>query len=77
MLVPMLFVILSVDPLTATIGTMAVNLGMLFWIRKTFKNGLSNIFGTKMKWQCLICQNNKFDSTGKCYRCGMKQRRTV
>ena len=81
MLVPIISTVLIsigiIDATTATIGTMGINLSMLFWIRKTFKNGLSGMLGSKIKWQCLICQNTRFDGTGKCYRCGMKQRRTV
>ena len=66
-----------IDAPTATIGTMLVNLGLLFWIRKNFKTGLSSLFGGKIKFQCLACQGNKFDGKGTCYRCGSKAKKSV
>lgn len=77
MLIPFVFVILAVDPTIATIGTMAANLGMIFWMRKTFKSGLGNILGTKVKFACLSCGATKFDSRGTCHRCGSRSRKSV
>lgn len=79
LLVPMMFVIFNVDPTTATIGTMAVNLGMLFYLRKSFKNVASGfgLSGSKIKFQCLVCQGTKFDSRGTCVRCGSKARKSI
>lgn len=75
MLVPMIFVFLAVDPVTATVGTMAVNLVMLLYMRKTFRNMAGSLFGSKSKFVCIACNGTKFDSKGSCYRCGSRQRR--
>lgn len=68
--------LLSVDATTATIVTMGANLAVLFYVMRGFNKGIGGILGTpKIKWQCLICQGNKFDSTGTCHRCGSKSRK--
>ena len=81
MLIPIIFsVLISIgiaDATTATIGTMTLNLIVLFWIRKTVKNGLGNIFGSKVKFQCLTCSGTKFDSKGTCWRCGGKSKKSI
>jgi len=77
MLVPFLFIITNTDPRIATIGTMAANLGMLFWMRKTFKNGLNGLLGTKVKFACLTCGGTKFDGRGTCWRCGGKSKKSI
>lgn len=81
MLPPVIFTVLVstniVDPTTATIGTMGINLLMLFWIRKTLNSGITNMLGGKVKFQCLTCQGTKFDPKGTCYRCGSKARKSI
>ena len=81
MLVPIVFTLLiSVgigDATTATIGTMAINLVMLLWMRKTFKNGLNGLLGTKVKFACLTCGGTKFDPKGTCWKCGGKSRKSI
>ena len=77
MIVPTICILLNVDPGTATIATMGTNLGMLFYLRKTFKNGLNGILGTKIKFACLTCGGNKFDGKGTCYRCGGKSKKSI
>ena len=79
MLVPVISTVLIsiglLDATTATIATMGINLGMLFWIRKTFKTGLGGLLGNKVKFQCLVCNGTKFDSRGFCHKCGRSMRR--
>lgn len=79
MIVPTICIMLNVDPGTATLATMGANLGMLFYIRKTWKNMASGsgLFATKVKYQCLTCQGTKFDGRGTCWRCGGKSRRPI
>src|SRR5690348_8455106 len=82
MLPPVVFTVLVstniVDPTTATIGTMGINLGMLFWIRKTLNGSIGNILGgSKVKFQCLTCHGTKFDPKGTCYRCGGKSKKSI
>ena len=70
------FTLLPTDPTTSTIGVMAINLGVIFYLRKTLKGSLGNLLGgTKSKWECLVCHHNKFDNKGGCLRCGSRQRR--
>ena len=75
MVVPILFMLLPIDPTYATIGTLATNLAMLFFIRNIFKKNLSGLFGHKTCFECLSCHFNKFDSRGFCKRCGSKMRK--
>ena len=81
MLVPVISTVLIsiglLDATSATIATMGINLGMLFWIRKTFKTGLTSMFGGKIKFQCLTCAGSKFDGKGTCWRCGSRARKSV
>lgn len=81
MLVPVISTVLIsiglLDATTATMATMGINLGMLYWIRKTFKTGLNGMFGGKIKFQCLTCAGTKFDGKGTCWRCGSKARKSV
>ena len=77
MIVPTICILLNVDPGTATLATMGVNLGMLFYIRKTLKGALNGLMGGKMKFACLTCGGNKFDKKGTCWRCGGKSRKSV
>ena len=71
------FMILPTDPTTSTIGVMAVNLLVIFYLRKSFKGTVGKMFGEKLKWQCLICQGTKFDKKGVCWKCGRSQRRPI
>ena len=67
-----------IDANTATIGTMIVNFGMLFYLQRTIKATAVGMLGhSKLKWQCLVCQGTKFDSKGTCHRCGGKSRRPI
>ena len=77
MIVPTICLLLNVDPGTATLATMGTNLGMLFYLRKTFKGALNGILGGKIKFQCLTCSGTKFDSKGSCLRCGSKARKSI
>lgn len=77
MVVPTVCILLNVDPGTATLVTMGTNLGLLFYIRKTFKNTVTGLFGGKMKFQCLTCGGTKFDSKGTCHRCGSRARKSI
>ena len=77
MIVPAICLLLNVDPGTATLATMGTNLGMLFYLRKTFKGALNGIMGNKIKFACLTCGGNKFDRIGSCYRCGGKSKKSV
>lgn len=77
MIVPTICIVLNVDPGTATIATMGTNLGMLFYIRKTFKGMTNGLFGNKVKFQCLSCTGTKFDSKGSCWRCGSKAKKSI
>ena len=76
MVSPILFILILPDPY-ATIATLGTNMAMLFYLRKTFKNIAGNIFGGKLKYQCLTCQGMKFDREGTCYRCGGKSKKPV
>ena len=77
MIVPTICILLNVDPGTATLATMATNLGMLFYIRKTFKGMATSLFGGRVKFQCLSCSGTKFDSKGSCHRCGGKSKKSI
>ena len=77
MVVPTICILLNVDPGTATIATMGTNLGLLLYLRKTFKGMTTGLFGGKMKFQCLTCANTKFDSKGICFRCGGKSKKSI
>lgn len=77
MIVPTICILLNVDPGTATLATMGTNLGLLFYLRKTFKGMATGLFGGKMKFQCLTCAGIKFDSKGSCLRCGSKARKSI
>ena len=77
MIVPTICILLNVDPGTATLATMGANLGMLFYIRKTFKGITNGLFGGKIKFQCLTCAATRFDSKGSCLRCGRKSRKSI
>lgn len=76
MITPILFIMILPDPYS-TVATLGTNLAMLFYIRKSFKGMAQGMFGGKMKYQCLTCGGNKFDSIGACYRCGSKQKRPI
>ena len=77
MIVPTICLLLNVDATTATIATMGTNLGMLFYLRKTFKGMTNNLFGGKVKFQCLTCSGTKFDKKGTCWRCGGKSKKSI
>lgn len=75
-ILPMFFMIFIPEPY-GTIAMVGTNLLMLGYMRKMFKSNLNNMFGGKMKYQCLACQGMKFDSKGTCVRCGGKARRPI
>lgn len=76
MALPFLFVMILPDPYS-TLATLGTNMGMIFYMRRYFKNITGNLFGSKLKYQCLICQGTKFDKSGSCYRCGSKAKKTI
>ena len=73
---PFLFFMILPDPYN-NIATLGTNLFMLFYLRKSFKNIATGIFGGKMKYQCLTCQGTKFDKSGTCFRCGSKAKKPI
>ena len=75
MIVPTL--LLFVFPDYSSIITIISPIAVLLVIRQTLKNVQGNLFGGKMKYQCLTCSGTKFDSKGTCYRCGSKSRRPI
>ena len=77
MIVPTVCIFLNVDPGTATLATMGTNLGLLFYIRKTFRNTVTGMFGGKVKFQCLSCNGTKFDKKGMCWKCGSRARKSI
>ena len=77
MIVPTVCILLNVDPTTATIATMGTNLGMLFYLRKTWKGMTTGLFGGKIKFQCLTCAGTKFDHKGSCHRCGSRAKKFI
>ena len=73
-IMPLFFYILLPDPY-ATIGIIGSNIGMLFFLRKTFKNIVSGKFGNQTKFTCSVCGFSKFNQDGSCKRCGNKMRK--
>lgn len=74
MVTPLLFMVFVPEPF-ATIGMIGTNLGMLFYIRKFYKNIAGSLLGSKTSLVCSACQGNKFSNDGTCKRCGSKNRR--
>ena len=76
MVIPIIFVLILPDPFS-TIAVLGTNLVMLFYLRKSFKNMATSLFGSKLKYQCLSCQGMKFDKSGSCHRCGSRAKKTI
>ena len=70
------FIMVLPDPYS-TIASLGTNLAMLFYLRKNFRNLATNMFGGKLKYQCLICQGTKFDGSGICHRCGGRSKKPI
>ena len=75
-ILPMFFMIFIPEPY-GTITMVGTNLIMIAYMRKMFASNLNNLFGSKMKYQCLTCQGIKFDSKGICIHCGGKSRKPI
>ena len=72
-IMPLFFYMMLPDPY-ATIGVIGSNLGMLFFLRKTFKSIISGKFGSSVSLMCASCGFNKYNQDGSCKRCGSKMR---
>ena len=75
-IMPLFFMIFIPEPY-GTIVMIGSNLLMLAYMRKMFKSGLSNLIGSKTKFQCLTCAGTKFGKDGSCQRCGSKARKPI
>ena len=73
-ILPMFFMIFIPEPY-GTITMVGTNLLMIAYMRKMFASNLNNLFGNKMKYQCLTCTGTKFSKDGSCFRCGSKSKR--
>ena len=76
MVSPIFFMMILPDPYF-TFATLGTNLAMLFYLRKSFKKITGNLFGGKMRYQCLTCQGTKFDKKGTCFRCGSRSKKPI